>query len=124
MIFKDLTMPKKNCRNRRKTYMCETRQLACFAKALGHPARIKILKFLSHAEFCYTGDFVKVLPLAQSTVSQHLKELNEAELIIAREIPPKTLYCINKRNWEKAKKLFEEFFDNSSISDREYNGND
>ena len=103
----------KNCKNKQKNYMCRTKELARFAKALGHPARIKILKYLSLADFCYTGDFVEVLPLAQSTVSQHLKELKEAGLINAYENPPKMRYCLNKKNWQKAQRLFAEFFDSN-----------
>ena len=91
--------------------MCETKEMARFAKALAHPARIKILKYLSQANFCFTGDFVDVLPLAQSTVSQHLKELRDAGLLDAYENPPKMRYCINQKNWQKAKSLFAEFFD-------------
>lgn len=106
------------CRNRKKSYMCETQELARFAKALAHPARIKIMKYLSQAKTCFTGDFVDVLPLAQSTVSQHIKELKDAGLIIASENPPKMSYCIDQNNWAKAKSLFEEFFDtNFEFSD-------
>ncbi len=102
---------KKPCTNPNKNFRGATRELARYAKAMGHPARIKILRFLSQAEFCYTGDFVEVLPMAQSTVSQHLKELKDAGLIIANEQPPRVKYCINHEVWERAKWLFYEFFD-------------
>ena len=69
--------------------------LAKFAKALGHPARIIILKHLSNQSCCFTGDLLEVLPLAQSTISQHLKELKEAGLIIGEVDPPKVKYCIH-----------------------------
>lgn len=59
----------------------EENRLAELAKALGHPARIAILKELAHRNSCVCGEIVEVLPLAQSTVSQHLKELKEAGLI-------------------------------------------
>ena len=108
-------MPKKfhytkKCFNPHKEFRGTTKELARYAKALAHPARIKIMRFLSHSEFCYTGDFVEVLPMAQSTVSQHLKELKDAGLIIAQEQPPRVSYCINKEVWERAKELFNDFF--------------
>ncbi len=91
-------------------YTEETLALARFAKALGHPVRIKILKFLTDQSCCFTGELVDVLPLAQSTVSQHLKELRDAGLIQGEIEPPRVRYCINKKNWEKAKELFMKFF--------------
>ncbi len=102
---------RKKCFNPKKEFQGTTKELARFAKALAHPARIKILRFLSHSDFCYTGDFVEVLPMAQSTVSQHLKELKDAGLIIAREQPPRVSYCINHEAWQRAKMLFKDFFD-------------
>ncbi len=88
----------------------ETEVLAKFSKALGHPTRLIILKHLSNQSCCYTGDLVDVLPLAQSTISQHLKELKEAGLIDGEVNPPKIRYCINQKNWEKAKALFSTLF--------------
>ena len=85
-------------------------KLARFAKALSHPTRLFILKFLSCCESCYTGNIVDELPIAQSSVSQHLKELKEAGLIDGIIETPKVYYCINKKNWELAKKMFDEFF--------------
>jgi len=89
----------------------ETEQLALFAKALAHPTRITILKHLEKQSCCFTGDLVDVLPIAQSTVSQHLKELINAGLIQGEIKPPRIKYCINKENWEKASQLFKELFD-------------
>ncbi len=86
-------------------------QLARFAKALGHPTRIQILNLLENQSCCFTGDLVEVLPIAQSTVSQHLKELKDAGLIQGELNPPKIKYCINQENWKKAKQLFCNFFD-------------
>ena len=86
-------------------------QLARFAKALGHPTRIAILKHLENQSCCFTGDLVDIFPLAQSTISQHLKELKNAGLIQGEVNPPKIKYCINKENWKKAKALFQSFFD-------------
>lgn len=87
------------------------KELAKFAKALAHPTRIEILRLLSTQSCCYTGDLVEVLPIAQSTVSQHLKELKDAGLIQGDINPPKTRYCIHEANWQKAKVLFAAFFD-------------
>ncbi len=88
-----------------------TEELARFAKAISHPTRIAILRHLESQSCCFTGDLVDVFPLAQSTISQHLKELKEAGLIKGELKPPKIKYCINKENWRKAKLLFQNFFD-------------
>lgn len=92
-------------------YKENTEDLARLAKALGHPTRIAILKHLDSQSCCFTGDLVDVFPLAQSTISQHLKELKNAGLIKGELKPPKIKYCINKENWTKAKALFANFFD-------------
>lgn len=85
--------------------------MARFAKALAHPTRLEILRLLSTQSCCFTGDLVEVLPIAQSTVSQHLKELKNAGLIQGEIAPPKIKYCINQENWKKAKLLFSAFFE-------------
>ena len=87
-----------------------SKQLARFSKALGHPTRIAILKHLENQSCCFTGDLVDIFPLAQSTISQHLKELKNAGLIQGEVNPPKIKYCINKENWKIAKGLFQGFF--------------
>jgi predicted transcriptional regulator len=89
----------------------DSKQLARFAKALGHPTRIAILKHLESQSCCFTGDLVEIFPLAQSTISQHLKELKNAGLIQGEVNPPKIKYCINKENWKTAKGLFQGFFE-------------
>jgi ArsR family transcriptional regulator, arsenate/arsenite/antimonite-responsive transcriptional repressor len=86
--------------------------LARFAKAMGHPARIAILKYLSSLDACCFGDINKELPIAKATVSQHLSELKDAGLIRGTIEPPKVNYCIDKENWEKARVLFNEFYTN------------
>lgn len=69
--------------------------LAAMAKAIAHPARIAILRLLAHRETCATGDVVAELPLAQSTVSEHLRILRQAGLIQGEIEGPRTLYCVN-----------------------------
>ena len=101
--------------NQQIEYLEETEELARLAKALGHPTRIKILNYLENQSCCFTGDLIEVIPLAQSTISQHLKELKLAGLIQGEVNPPKIKYCINQENWEKAQDLFHQFF-NKEIS--------
>lgn len=72
---------------------------------MGHPVRIYILELLSKQSCCYSGDLSEVLPVAKSTLSQHLKELKNAGLIQGEIEPPKIKYCINKKNLDLAKKL-------------------
>ena len=99
----------KNMENLEK-YSDDELKLARFAKALGHPARVQILKLLAGQDSCFCGNIVDYLPLSQSTVSQHLKELKDAGLIDGRIEQPKVYYCINKENWDLAQKLFSELF--------------
>lgn len=91
-------------------YGDEEESLAAVAKALGHPARIKILRLLATKTCCFTGELTEVIPMAQSTISQHLKALLEAGLIQGEINPPKVKYCINKENWNRAMSLFRGFF--------------
>ena len=93
-----------------RKYTEEQERLARFAKAMGHPARIAILQFLASQESCFFGDIHEELPIAKATVSQHLKELKEAGLIQGEIEAPKVKYCINKENWEAAKRMFAGFF--------------
>lgn len=80
-------------------------EIAKLAKALSHPARIAILKVLAKKK-CICGEIVDELPLAQSSVSQHLKELKAIGLIEAEECGPSVCYCINEKELNKMKKLF------------------
>lgn len=86
----------------------EQEQTSRFAKAMGHPVRIAILQLLNTQNCCYHGDMAEELPVAKSTLSQHLKELKDAGLIQGDITPPTVKYCINRGNWELAKKLFNE----------------
>lgn len=85
-------------------------ELADFAKALSHPARIAILKEIARRESCICGEIVEVLPLAQSTVSQHLKELVKAGMLKGEVDGTKSCYCINWKVFEKFEKTFAGFF--------------
>jgi len=92
----------------KKKFTEQEEQLARFAKAMGHPNRIAILKFLASQDCCFFGEIHKVLPIAKSTVSKHLSELKNAGLIQGEIFPPKVKYCINSENWKLAKGLFNE----------------
>lgn len=94
----------------KKEYTLKQEQIARFAKAMGHPARIAILNFLATRNNCYFGDIHEELPIAKATVSQHLKELKEAGLIQGEIETPKVKYCINRENWKLAKQLFTGLF--------------
>lgn len=93
--------------------------LARFAKAMGHPARIAILKYLASLDTCCFADINKELPIAKATVSQHLSELKDAGLIQGTIEPPKVNYCLNPENWEKARKLFVEFYATDTSKNKE-----
>ncbi len=94
----------------KKVYTENQTQVARFAKALSHPVRVYIVEFLSKQSCCYSGDLSDILPVAKSTLSQHLKELKAAGLIQGEIETPKIRYCLNKDNYEIAKKLFKDFF--------------
>ena len=79
--------------------------MAKYARAMAHPVRIYILKLLSKQNCCYSGDLADELPIARSTLSQHLKALKDAGLIQGEINPPKIKYCLNQENWKEAEKL-------------------
>ena len=86
-------------------------RVAKYAKALSHPARIAILKLLISRTACVCGDIVDELPLSQSTISQHLKELKEAGLIKGDIDGPRVCYCIDEKEWKMARTKLTELFD-------------
>ena len=90
-------------------------ELADLAKALSHPARIAILKVLAQKNECICGEIVEVLPLAQSTVSQHLKELKNAGLIEGTLDGPRSCYCINWKVFQKFNDELSGLFTNLKI---------
>ncbi len=82
-------------------YSRNAEDVAKWAKALAHPARVEILKVLASTEGCYCGHIVNELPLAQATVSQHLKKLKEGDLIVGNVDGPAICYCVNKGEVQK-----------------------
>jgi ArsR family transcriptional regulator len=85
----------------------EQNELATLAKAIGHPARIAIIQHLIKVNSCVCGDIVNELPLAQPTVSQHLKELKNAGLIKGNFEGVSICYCLNEEGFNKIKGFFE-----------------
>ena len=98
---------------KRKYYTEEQERLAKIAKALSNPARVFILDFLAKNldKCCYSGDMVDELPIARSTLSEHLKELKNAGLIQGEINPPYIKYCLNRENWMIARAMLDRFFD-------------
>ena len=96
-----------------KTDLFTDRQnrVAELAKAFAHPARVAILQLLAEKKACVCGDLVDELPLAQATVSQHLKELKRIGIIKGDIDPPRVCYCINEPVWEEARRLFGQVMD-------------
>lgn len=87
----------------------DQKKMARYAKAMGHPVRMYVLELLSNQNCCYSGDLSDILPIAKSTLSQHLKELKSAGLIQGEIEAPRIKYCLNKKNWEEAKSLLQGF---------------
>ena len=85
-------------------------ELADFARALGHPVRIAILRILIERQECICGELVEELPVAQSTVSQHLKKLKEVQLIRGTVDGPRVCYCIEPQALQRFRTLFDEIF--------------
>lgn len=88
----------------------EQQKLSRYAKALGHPIRVYVMQLLGQQACCYSGDLSEELPVAKSTLSQHLKELKDAGLIQGEIEAPRIKYCVNKENWKEAQELFKTFF--------------
>ena len=93
-------------------FTAEQQRMAALTKALGHPARIAILMHLINTNSCVCGDIVEKIPLAQSTISQHLKALKDAGIIHGNVEGAKTCYCINPKVWAEMKGMLSQFFGN------------
>lgn len=87
----------------------EQRELAFLMKALSHPVRVYIVELLTRQSCCYSGDLAEELPIARSTLSQHLKELKKVGLIQGEINPPKIKYCINRARWQQMERLMQQF---------------
>jgi DNA-binding transcriptional ArsR family regulator len=96
--------------NKAEEFSVRDNRLAKLCKALSHPARIAILRILAQRNSCYCGDIVEELPLSQSTVSQHLKELKEAGIITGEVEGVKVCYCIDFDEWKQNEQMLSEFF--------------
>lgn len=94
---------------KKKEYTQAQIEMANLAKALGHPARMAIMDYLASVDTCICGDIVDELPLAQSTVSQHLKELRNADLIQGTIEGNAICYCINTETIQKFKNYISRF---------------
>lgn len=88
----------------------EQKRIARIAKAMSHPVRIYVLELLARQSCCYSGDLSEILPIAKSTLSQHLSELKKAGLIQGETEPPKIKYCLNPEVWKEAQQLFNGFY--------------
>ena len=97
-------------------YKLQEISIAKYAKALSHPARIAILNLLIKKQSCICGDVVNELPLSQSTVSQHLKELKSAGLIKGDIAGASVCYCIDQKEWNKAKNQLAFFFEKNKTT--------
>lgn len=95
--------------SKKEEFTAKQNRLSAIAKALAHPARVAIIEYLAKTNVCICGDIVDVLPLSQSTVSQHLRELKNAGLIKGDIEGTKVCYCINEKGWEEAKELLGQF---------------
>ena len=98
--------------DKKKYYAPEQEKLARYSKALSHPVRVFVMDFLANNldKCCYSGDMAEELPIARSTLSEHLEELKKAGLIQGEINPPYIKYCINRENWDEAKLLMDTFF--------------
>lgn len=101
-----------------EAFSVKENRIAMYARALAHPARVAILKFLANKAACQCGDIVDELPLSQSTVSQHLKELKEAGLIKGEIEGVKVCYCVNVEEWKIAQKTLNDLFNSYREVDR------
>ena len=96
--------------SKKELFTSSQNNIAKLAKAIAHPARIAILEHLIKSNACVCGDLVDVLPLSQSTISQHLKELKNAEIIHGNISGTSVCYCINPKVWQDAKLVLSDFF--------------
>jgi len=104
------------------TFSTSDEHLAAKLKALAHPARLQILKYLADRGECVCGEIVGILPLTQSTVSQHLKILREANLLIGTIDGARSCYCLNNQALTALRQEFAECLTNLEITEKPQNG--
>jgi DNA-binding transcriptional ArsR family regulator len=92
-------------------------ELALIAKVLGHPARIAILQYLLRVDQCIGGEIVEVIPLAQPTISRHLKELKSVGIIKGNIEGNKINYCIDTKRWAEVQAMINGLF-NAKLSEQ------
>ncbi len=93
-----------------KLFSAEQNRIAELGKAFSHPARIAIIQYLLQTNACVCGDLVEVLPLSQSTVSQHLKELKRVGILKGNVEGTSVCYCINETTWAEVQQTFNQIF--------------
>lgn len=106
--------------NKAKLFGTKRKRTAKLMKALGHPARIAIVELLAKRETCICGDITSELPLAQSTVSQHLKALKNAGIIKGEIDGVRTCYCLNREGVAELGELFSLLIDNLTTEEQDY----
>jgi len=100
--------------NKKGKFATDQNRLAAYARAIAHPARVAILQTLGERTNCICGEIVEVMPLAQSTVSQHLKELKDAGLIKGEIEGPRSCYCLDHEHLGEMAELLQRFFEEIS----------
>lgn len=103
--------------HKREQFTDAEQQIAIIAKALGHPARVAILRLLAQRRACVCGELVLELPISQSTVSQHLKELKAAGLVQGEVDGPRVCYCIVPEGWALARRLLGDLLAHTAAPD-------
>lgn len=98
-------------------FSTDLQESAAFFKALGHPARLAILKYLAEARVCISGDISNELPLSRTTVNQHLKELKDLGLIVGEIEGVKVNYCLNAKKLELVRNILQAFLDDINCCD-------
>ena len=94
----------------KELYTIRQQLVSDLTRAMGHPARIAMLEFISEKGECYFGELEEHIPLAKATISRHLTDLKDAGLIMTQAEGPRTRIWIHKKNWDFAKKVFNDFF--------------
>lgn len=109
-LYRDIAIDIPMGATKAEEFSVKDNRLAKYAKALAHPARVAIIRLLVNRQACICGDIVDELPISQSTVSQHLKELKDAGLIKGDIDGARVCYCINESEWKLAQEMLSDFF--------------